>query len=81
MSHDEYLRTGGYAFPQALEGAERGMTLRDWLAGQAMIAIMSQKYSAKLSREASPELCFDEALAKHAYEIADNMIAERKESK
>ena len=59
-----------YAFPQKWEDGEtprlaiqRGMTLRDWFAGQAL---------ATASLNASVEDC-----ARRAYQIADAMMAER----
>jgi len=55
-----------YAFPLDGDyGAQNGMTLRDWFAGQAI----SQSFLA--NRWA------DEDSAKYAYAIADAMLAER----
>ena len=64
---------GGPAFPRAYAenayGDERGMSLRDWFAGQALLGIMSDlsNLSGEVPRYA----------AARAYAIADAMIAER----
>jgi hypothetical protein len=62
------------AFPLprfANDNGRRGMTLRDWFAGQAMVAIASSDL-----REPGK---YDGAIfARNAYEIADAMLKERK---
>ena len=58
--------TGGPAFPVVTANDMRGMTLRDWFAGQALAAL--------LNRPEWPELFI---AAEQAYALADAMIAER----
>ena len=62
-----YLNDGGPAFPHPHEDyrGQRGMSLRDWFAGQAL-----EKASAPRSLSADD-------IAKRAYYIADAMLAER----
>lgn len=57
---------GGPAFPAEAVLHNKGMTLRDWFAGQALISVTSNAYS----RESA-------SYAKHAYELADAMLAAR----
>lgn len=68
--------TGGNAFPTAERTFETGipitkymagMTLRDYFAGQVVSAIMLTAEGSRWHQE---------AIAKHAYEVADAMIAE-----
>lgn len=65
---------GGLAFPCPIDckETEMGMSLRDWFAGQALIAVFSG---------AERNDGWDERTAKvnagFAYELADAMIAER----
>jgi len=70
---------GGPAFPvtqfvddplSLVESTHRGMSLRDWFAGQAILAVLTTNasYSAHFNTS---------TLAQAAYEIADAMIAER----
>lgn len=66
---------GGPAFPNAVDlpqfanfAIQRGMSLRDWFAGQAMAGML-----------ASPECGGrNEVIAKSAYNIADAMLAARR---
>jgi hypothetical protein len=71
-------KDGGAAFPMhERDDALRGMSLRDWFAGQAMqsenIAIAIMVASGKT---AVPDN-WNYDVAKGAYSIADAMIAER----
>ena len=65
---------GGPAFPVTPDtqaghaAAFRGMSLRDWFAGQALMGIFAS------SSETAPS---DEATARFAYSVADAMLAER----
>lgn len=64
--------TGGPAFPNTLDnsarrGGARGMSLRDWFAGMAMIQMIPP--ASVKSWEAE--------VAQNAYRIADAMLAER----
>lgn len=63
---------GESAFPIAGTGAF-GMSLRDWLAGQALPAVISAVCDGCFSDERSPE-----GIASIAYKIADAMLAESK---
>ena len=66
-------KDGGPAFP--IETAEllgRGMTLRDWFAGQALNAAFSSSWDADLTVDANARVS-----AVWAYAIADAMIAAR----
>lgn len=58
------------AFPmviQTVQGAvaSRGMTLRDWFAGQALAGLSAKNHAGGVS------------IAKSAYALADAMLAER----
>lgn len=74
---------GGTAFPTLIglpvgENAEGrvGMSLRDWFAGQAMPKIMKLCRNDTGANHGEPG-GFAAYCAKHAYEFADAMIAER----
>ncbi|WP_439538722.1 hypothetical protein [Sphingomonas sp.] len=56
------------AFPQAMAMGDRGMTLRDYFAGQALPVVV-----ALLGRDVGTA----DTLAKDAYTIADAMLAAR----
>ena len=58
------MRDGGTAFPFEFH---KGMSLRDWFAGQALAGLGAAKLYAD-----DPYL-----LAMAAYEVADDMLAER----
>ena len=66
-------KTGGPAFPAYGQG--KGMSLRDWFAGQALAGRypMDDEFSSCLREGAS----YDKHAARVAYAIADAMIAER----
>ena len=72
---------GGPAFPVVAEtgvghaAAFRGMTLRDWFAGQALVGLDNEDRSAIVS--VAPERDVAETMAHMAYRIADAMLAER----
>ena len=69
------MSDGGQAFPaidlvcDGLGTGSKGMTLRDWFAGQALAGLRVNDYEK-----------FENA-ARHAYEIADAMLAERENGK
>lgn len=75
-------RDGGTAFPDGFH--HPGMSLRDWFAGKAMIAFVSDPTWQALT--AAKRSTFDQermaeiraALAADAYAIADAMLKERK---
>ena len=74
---------GGPAFPgeqgQTIDGRwnqtwESGMSLRDWLAGQALNGLISDPKSvAKISEIGGPTMLI-ENIAKIAYAAADTML-------
>ena len=66
------MKDGGSAFPTGLGCMERGMTLRDWFAGQALAGIMACQ-SAQTDRYVARECAED------AYLLADAMLAQREE--
>jgi hypothetical protein len=79
------VNDGGPAFPQQLSDGQcerggtkhfgrAGMTLRDWFAGQAMIALGS-------SDVRSEEMPNYNVWAKNAFDLADAMLAERAKQK
>lgn len=77
------INDGGPAFPLQSIGPDfvpgyAGMTLRDWLAGQA-VAGMSSRY--REHHGAGSDLSVCRVIAARAYELADAMIAERAKTK
>ncbi|WP_019558525.1 hypothetical protein [Thioalkalivibrio sp. ALE12] len=75
MSDHPFDRWGGPAFPTQLkQGAEittwRGLSIRDWFAGQ----VAQGECAASTASRPKPE-----ELAQYAYEVADAMLAKRKE--
>ena len=85
---------GGPAFPQDLQGRRgddpdmQGMSLRDWFAGQAMPALMTNANAVFVAaaKSDSPEalrlakLAYSEtAIAAGAYALADAMLEARKQ--
>ena len=86
----ELIDDGGPAFPMQVRLANgtdnfSGMSLRDWFAGQAMIsasliriAEMSNDVRAKHIDPEDFGVCI-EGVAHGAYELADAMLAARKE--
>ena len=68
------------AFPAYLPGSlgeHPGMTLRDWLAGQALSGMTAnESYMREVSRLHRENV--DKGLAVGAYRVADAMLAERK---
>ena len=69
--------TGGQAFPCVHELSEtKGMTLRDWFAGQALQAIVT-KHKPFVSADNKVWNKASQRAAAGAYEYADAMLAER----
>ena len=68
---DTHIKDGGPAFPipygQVMSDEGRGMTLRDWFAGQALAGYLANGGAAFWDRD-----------AQNAYAAADAMIAARK---
>jgi hypothetical protein len=66
---------GGSAFPMsasAYSGGHSGMSLRDWLAGQALAGILA------LGNVAAVTAQHEASITEAAYGYADAMLAERK---
>lgn len=66
---------GAQAFPGAdapPSGTYRGMTLRDYFAGQALASFAANDVAGKLLDRDRPRL------AKYCYGLADAMLTERK---
>ncbi len=69
-------RDGGPAFPRSFpEAMQPGMTLRDWLAGQALGSTLKAPHGE--SRRPG----WQKDLAWEAYSIADAMLTERAKEK
>ena len=73
------INDGGPAFPNVPDGAggkfydwDRGMTLRDWFAGQALIGLIQGYATAYGSPTSAPDEVVNEA-----FSYADAMIAAR----
>jgi hypothetical protein len=62
------IKDGGKAFPSG--SYDKGMSLRDWFAGQALVGLLSGQF-AEWSRDNFS------ALPVEAYGIADAMLAAR----
>jgi hypothetical protein len=68
-----YEGTGGPAYPYAVDQHDgcklyhKGMSLRDWLAGQALTTVYANETNSDPDK-----------VAEWAYQIADAMIAARK---
>ena len=69
------------AFPLVSDiiGHCEGMTLRDWFAGQALGAIVTATSNGQ-HQPARDERNLIEGMAHDAYELADAMLAARKET-
>ena len=65
---------GGPAFPQFNSEGLRGMSLRDWFAGQALSAMLSmtETYVAVTSNKVTPD-----EIVGGCYQWADAMLAAR----
>lgn len=73
------MSDGGSAFP-SLEIGQAGMSLRDWFAGKAMQALLSDPKYLQAIKAQSLEV--DSFVANTAYEMADAMLGQReKEAK
>lgn len=86
---------GGPAFPRSAvitsedtewDHGDDGMSLRDWFAGQALASCAFQQLAATLAKamaDAGQTVTLHisaQASAKAAYEVADAMLAARKEA-
>lgn len=70
------IKNGGPAFPSHVSMGEvtyRGMSLRDWFAGQALVHIANWTPYCDHSDTKS----FQKAKAEYAYGLADAMLAAR----
>ena len=76
----EHIDDGGPAFPMQVRLANgtdnfSGMSLRDWFAGQALQGMLSNPANYGSGHEWRD----DATVAEQSYEIADDMIKDRKE--
>ena len=75
------------AFPVRIEsplGAidiKHGMSLRDWFAGQALIAVVNATSAGQHYPLVNDGLNLVQAMARDAFELADAMLAERAKGK
>lgn len=69
-------KTGGSAFPRKDGELHKGMTLRDYFAGQALQGLLS---SIGEWSSGTPNLPFADRVAEDAYWIADSMLEARDE--
>lgn len=74
------INDGGAAFPVAVptefQLAEGGMSLRDWFAGQALPALLTELYAQSVRNGVQFESVFDSA-ALASYDTADAMLSAR----
>lgn len=54
-----------------------GMTLRDWFAGQALVAIVGNNQLLNDLEKAMPEARMNDMISKASYMLSDAMLAER----
>lgn len=77
------INNGGAAFPSVgnpdTEQMVHGMTLRDWFAGMALQALLSNSHSGVVKAFAKHGDMAGEAFAESAYHFADDMIKFRGE--
>lgn len=84
MTNTKRFIDGGAAFPLAVEPStldkqmkvSPGMSLRDWIAGQAIGAIIRQCATDLNFRDGAETS--EQYFARKAYEVADAMLAARK---
>lgn len=71
---------GGPAFPfRSPYYDSKGLSLRDWFAGQALQATGDWNTEhIKLLAIRNPDLSISELIAQHAYDLADAMLQARK---
>lgn len=72
---------GGAAWPCSNGGAagveQRGMTLRDWFAGQALDAVVANNTMLNELDRTAPAAVMSAKVARMSYALADAMLAER----
>jgi hypothetical protein len=75
-SEPKPIDDGGYAFPfNGYQWTEHGMTLRDWMAGQAIQAIIVATSAGQHHLEGDGDI--GDLMARDAYALADAMIKAR----
>ena len=78
MIESTTINDGGPAFPHdGQANYTGGMSLRDWLAGQALIVLIRIAETPKARDEYQSEEELKQAFAADAYDWADAMLAER----
>ena len=82
------INDGGPAFPAPAYAAnitDKGMTLRDYFAGQALTSVLDSSgdlhayYDYVAGSKGDNNIPSPRAMAKYSYELADAMLAEREE--
>ena len=82
------INDGGPAFPAPAYAAnitDKGMTLRDYFAGQALTSVLDSSgdlqtyYDHVAGSKGDNNIPSPRAMAKYSYELADAMLAEREE--
>lgn len=75
---------GGPAFPLSVEPtfqwAEPGMSLRDWFAGQALIAVVGNNQLLDKMSDIRSDKDFGVSVASGCYKLADAMLSAREAS-
>lgn len=80
LAWDSRASEGGSAFPfecSPLRNASDGMSLRDYFAGQALIANTSDNMLTLITKTADQQQPLIDGLAKACYQLADAMIKAR----
>lgn len=89
MEEAKRIDTGGPAFPTEPQnhgyngaegtGAQCGMTMRDYFAGQALVGLFSIEANPRVGKDVGPyEHPRDaEFMATYAYDLADAMLKQR----
>jgi len=70
-------KDGGPAFPSVYGGPGRGMSLRDWIAGQALAGFTAYDRRAAVQVAKNDGRDPADVLASWVYAIADAMLAKR----
>lgn len=59
------------------DGGPAGMSLRDWIAGQALAGISANPTTRKPDNPEADMMTIEQAFARAAYSLADAMLKER----
>lgn len=76
------IKDGGPAFPTVADGGcgpWPGMSLRDYFAAKALVAMFAMEANPRVGTEVEPyNARFNAMIAAQAYALADTMLAARK---